>query len=146
MRTRGSTGASAVRTADEPTFNKDVFESKLSITAVLMLCTLLIPGDSSPGKDWCGGGGGGSEAPKRKCLVSQSGAHMDISLVFTWAGSHCRAPMDSSMFFSSPLSCRSATSLPPPTHLSPMNTRGTYMHGDRGVGKGRTIFQEPAHT
>ena len=41
------------------------------------------------------------------------------------AAGHCRAPMDCSMPFSLPLSSRAATSLPPPTHSSPMNTRGT---------------------
>lgn len=55
-------------------------------------------------------------------------------VVLTWRASHCRAPMDCSMSFSSPLSCKSATSLPPPTHLSPMNTRGTCER--REVGKG----------
>lgn len=38
---------------------------------------------------------------------------------------HCRAPMDCSMLSSWPLSWSSTTSLPPPTHLSPTNTRGT---------------------
>lgn len=45
----------------------------------------------------------------------------------TWGVSvgHCRAPIDCSMVSSSPLSCSAPTSVPPPTHSSPMNTRGT---------------------
>lgn len=41
---------------------------------------------------------------------------------------HCRAPIDCSMPSSLPLLWSADTSLPPPTHSSPMNTRGTYIH------------------
>lgn len=47
MKTRGSTGASAVRTADELTLNKDVFDSKHLYICCLPFHTLLTPGASS---------------------------------------------------------------------------------------------------
>lgn len=39
---------------------------------------------------------------------------------------YCKAPIDCSMPSSFPLLCSASTSLPPPTHSSPMNTRGTW--------------------
>lgn len=47
----------------------------------------------------------------------------------TWrsAAGHCRAPIDCSIFSSLPLLWSAATSLPPPTHSSPMNTLGTFV-------------------
>lgn len=50
-----------------------------------------------------------------------------VSCTWRSGAGHCRAPIDCSMLSSLPLSCSAATSLPPPTHSSPMNTRGTYV-------------------
>lgn len=126
MKTRGSTGASAVRTADELTLNKDVFDSKhLHVCCLPFLHSAHVWGlvmtqgpvlTRQDGNLW-----------RHRLGQIRSYVHIFI-WCFTWGGSHCRAPMDCSMFFSSPLSCKSATSLPPPTHLSPMNTRGTCIH------------------
>lgn len=70
--------------------------------------------------------------------------------LFTWRRrrgegrvSHCRAPMDSSIFPSAPLSCSFDTSLPPPIHLSPMNTRGTCVHVWRQRGWRRLTSAQP---
>lgn len=52
---------------------------------------------------------------------------------------HCRAPIDCSMPSSFPLLCSAATSLPPPTHSSPMNTRGTYVMSHVG-GLGNDVY------
>lgn len=59
------------------------------------------------------------------------------ALSCTWGSQvgHCRAPIDCSMPSSLPLSCSAATSLPPPTHSSPMNTRGTYIQIRGQTGK-----------